>query len=168
MLISSLVLLFIVGSGVIVLNFISWDQYNSLIVDLVKKHTGKEITIKGDIKISILPSPTLIVTDISLANKPSYKKINNFLEVQRLEINLNLIPLVLGKVIVSSIELQKPEMNLVVPKSSQNEKRNTSKSTPRVTQKIDRESTEKTEFAPEKKSPSQTKLQIIKYFIDST
>ena len=153
------------GSGVIALNFISWNQYNSLIVDLVKKHTGKEITIKGDIKISILPSPTLIVTDISLPNKASYTKINNFLEVQRLEINLNLIPLVLGKIIVSSIELQKPKMNLVVPASSQNEKRNTSKSTPRVTQKIDRESTEKTEFAPEKQSPSQTKLQIQNFIV---
>ena len=153
------------GSGVIVLNFISWNQYNPLIVDLVKKHTGKEITIKGDIKIGILPSPTLIVTDISLPNKSSYTKINNFLEVQRLEINLNLIPLVLGKVIVSSIELQKPEMNLVVPTSSQNEKRNTSKSSPRVTQKIDQESTEKTAFALEKKSPSQTKLQIQNFIV---
>ena len=107
----------------------------------------------------------MIVTDISLPNKPSYKKINNFLEVQRLEINLNLIPLVLGKVIVSSIELQKPKMNLVVPTSSQNEKRNTSTSTPRVTQKIDPESTEKTEFALEKQSPSQTKLQIQNFIV---
>jgi Uncharacterized protein involved in outer membrane biogenesis len=137
LLISSLILLFIAGSGVVVLNFISWDQYNYLIVDLVKKHTGKEITIKGDIKIGILPSPTLIVTDISLPNTLFYKKTRNFLDVQRLEINLNLIPLILGKVMVSSIELQNPEMNLVVATSSHNTKKNTPRSAPRVTQKID-------------------------------
>ena len=165
LLISSLILLFIAGSGVVVLNFISWDQYNSLIVDLVKKHTGKEITIKGDIKIGVLPSPTLIVTDISLPNKLSYKKTKNFMEVQRLEINLNLIPLILGKVIVSSIELQKPEINLVVPTSPHNTKKNTPRSTPRVAQKIDLESDKKTEITLEKQPPSQTKLQIQNFIV---
>jgi len=46
---------------------IDWSKHVSPVADWVKEETGRELTVKGDVKLGLFP-PRLIVDDVSLAN----------------------------------------------------------------------------------------------------
>ena len=57
-----------VATVLILPTFINWNQYREEIASQVRKALGRELNIKGDIKLTILPSPALAINDIHLAN----------------------------------------------------------------------------------------------------
>ena len=57
-----------VATVLILPTFINWNQYRGEIASQVRKALGRELNIKGDIKLTILPSPALAISGIHLAN----------------------------------------------------------------------------------------------------
>jgi len=63
----------LIGLGVLVLllviavavgpRFVDWNAYKPRVIEAVQKATGRQLSIDGNISLSLLPSPTLSVTD---------------------------------------------------------------------------------------------------------
>ncbi|WP_341750478.1 AsmA family protein [Candidatus Tisiphia endosymbiont of Sialis lutaria] len=91
--------------------FISLESYKKLASDKVKEITGRELQINGDISISLLPIPTIIVKDLTLAyldgaNYPS------LLDVKEVSASISILSLIKGKIDISTIEINQPVINL--------------------------------------------------------
>ncbi len=58
----------LVAAVLIAPSFIDWNAHKKQISSLVREATGRELTIRGNIDVTILPSPALRVEDVRLAS----------------------------------------------------------------------------------------------------
>ena len=93
--------------------FIDWNQYKGKIAAQAKAITGRELTIDGDIQITILPAPALVVKDVALANLEGATS-PEMVRLKSLNIQIALGPLLSGQIQVQSIRLDSPVIELEV------------------------------------------------------
>ena len=62
------VLVLLVAAVLIAPSFVDWNAHKERITTAVREATGRELTIRGDIDVTILPSPALRVEDVRLSN----------------------------------------------------------------------------------------------------
>ena len=105
------VLVALVVAVLVAPNFVHWNQYRDQIASEAKSRTGRDIEINGDIRITLLPAPTLMVSDVHLANVEGSSDAD-MISLDALEIKIALAPLLGGNVRVQSIKLVKPVINL--------------------------------------------------------
>ncbi len=91
--------------------FISLDSYKKIIALQVKEHTGRDLKIDGKISLDILPVPQIKLTQLKLSSLPQAKAAN-FVEAEMVSAKLVLWPLLKGKIVISSLDLKKPIINL--------------------------------------------------------
>ncbi|WP_375359127.1 AsmA family protein [Candidatus Tisiphia endosymbiont of Neophilaenus lineatus] len=91
--------------------FISLESYTRLASDKVKETTGRELQINGDITISLLPTPTITIKDVTLTSLPN-AHYPSLLEVKEVSASLSILSLLKGKIDISTIEINKPVINL--------------------------------------------------------
>jgi uncharacterized protein involved in outer membrane biogenesis len=91
--------------------FISVDSYKSIIAEQVKEHTGRDLKIDGNITFAILPFPQIKLNKVTLSSLPGAKAAN-LIEVDFIEAKLLLPPLFDGKIVIDTLELNKPIINL--------------------------------------------------------
>ncbi|WP_375331917.1 AsmA family protein [Candidatus Tisiphia endosymbiont of Temnostethus pusillus] len=91
--------------------FISLESYKRLAADKVKEITGRELQINGDITISLLPTPTITIKDVTLTSLPN-AHYPSLLEVKEVSASLSILSLLKGKIDISTIEINKPVINL--------------------------------------------------------
>ncbi len=91
--------------------FISLNTYKTQIQDLVFEKTGRELTLKGDIKFRVLPRPYVKLKDIKLKSSKETEA-ENLVEVDSVEVNLSILPLLTGKVSLDEIVLKDPKLFL--------------------------------------------------------
>ena len=89
--------------------FYDVNKFKPLIAKAVKDATGRELNIKGDIVIDFGIRPTLVVEDVSFQNA-SWSARPNLGRAKRLEIQVVLWPLVLGKFDFSHLVLVEPDV----------------------------------------------------------
>ncbi len=97
----------VVGLVVTVIAIISstdFNQYRGLIAEKVKEATGRELAIKGDLKLSIGLSPAVAVDDVSFANA-SWGSRPQMAQIKRFEAQVELLPLISGNVHVKRLVL---------------------------------------------------------------
>jgi uncharacterized protein involved in outer membrane biogenesis len=58
----------LVAAVLIAPSFIDWNAHKKQISSLVREATGRELTIRGDIDVTLLPSPALRVEDVRLSS----------------------------------------------------------------------------------------------------
>ncbi|MEE2699100.1 MAG: AsmA family protein [Pseudomonadota bacterium] len=104
--------IFLVSTGLLIApGLVDWNQYKEKIQDQFRDATGRDVNIHGDISITILPAPALIVNDVSLANiKGAVAK--NLIQLKSLEVRLALVPLFGGVVKVERVKLVDPIIEL--------------------------------------------------------
>ncbi len=87
--------------------FIDVNQYKPMIEEQAEKATGRKLTLEGDLSLSLLPSPTVSVENVKLANDPRSKD-PEMLDVGRASVSVSWFPLpyISGKVNVSNVELE--------------------------------------------------------------
>lgn len=126
--------------------FIPLNNYKGVIIDKVKEATNRDLTINGDIKLSLLPNPTVSLSEVKLSSINGTKE-PHLVSVENAKASLRLFPLFRGAIEVASIELQKPIINLEVLSNGQ---KNWQFSTPNNTSKTNEtspaESNNKTEL----------------------
>ncbi|WP_025999545.1 AsmA family protein [Rickettsia australis] len=98
--------------------FIPLDNYKGVIIDKVKEATNRDLTINGDIKLSLLPNPAISLSEIKLSSINGTKE-PHLVSVESAKASLRLFPLLRGAIEVASIELQKPMINLEVLNNGQ-------------------------------------------------
>lgn len=105
------VLAVLVVAALIVPSFVDWNRYRAQITELAGNATGRAVTIGGDVAFRILPSPSLSVADVSLANIDGGTA-PALLSLGRLEVDVALRPLIAGDLQVRRVVLDRPVVAL--------------------------------------------------------
>ena len=112
LLLAILALIFVLGGVVLVgPSFVDWNSYKAEIARTVEQQTGRRLDIEGDISFQVLPAPRLSVKQLKLANLEGGSA-NSFISASALQIHVDLVPLLSGKVKVASVTLNDPVVAL--------------------------------------------------------
>jgi AsmA family protein len=105
------VLLVCVAALVIYLKTLDFNSYKPLIQDAVLKASGRALIIDGSMDLSISLHPSLTVEGVHLANGPGFSRAN-MADVQRMQIEISLLPLLSGELRIERIVLFRPDILL--------------------------------------------------------
>ncbi len=81
------------------------------IIAAVQAATGRELTIGGQIGLSISLQPTLEMTDVSLGNPPGFSR-PQMVSLQKLQLQVALVPLLSRQLRIVRLVLQQPDILL--------------------------------------------------------
>ncbi len=88
-------------------SFIDWNIYKEKAISEVKSRAGLDLNIGGDLDFALLPYPHLTVNEVAISS-PDGSKSDNLLSFNKLEVDVDLMPLFKGQLSVNSITLVKP------------------------------------------------------------
>lgn len=111
LIISGIALAVLVAAALIAPSFINWDTYRNQIMALAENATGRSVRIDGSIDFTLLPSPRLSAENVTVANVEGGSTAP-FLELQALNLEVAVLPLLSGEIAVRSIRLDQPVFNL--------------------------------------------------------
>ena len=97
----------------VVPNVINWNSYKSDITDQVRKFTGRELVIGGDIDLKIFPSPRLVAENVSLSSIDGAQS-PDLVALRSVEVRIALAPLLGGNIGIETIQLVEPQIFLEV------------------------------------------------------
>ena len=100
---------------ILVPKFINWNDYKPKIAAMVKESTGRDLTINGDIRLSILPNLEFSVSDIHFSNAPGRQE-PDMVSIGAVSGKLRLLPLISRRVVVDSFVMRQLTVNLAVDK----------------------------------------------------
>lgn len=89
--------------------FIDWNRHKPAIIAKLEENTGHDFKINGPLEFTILPFPKLLIEDLEIANGPE-----QLLTLGRLDVQVELLPLLKGNVNVQNISLIDPVINLSI------------------------------------------------------
>ena len=112
--IGGLIVLIVVGL-LVGPSFFDWNAYKPQIAAAVKDALGRELRVVGDIKLSILPSPSLSVQRVSLENVEGADN-REMVAFDEVEVNVDISALLQGKIAVKSVRLVRPVIALEITK----------------------------------------------------
>ncbi len=102
-------LLLVIGGGIFMATFDA-NQYRTLISEQVKQQTGRDFTL-GDIKPSIFPWLGIELQQVSLSNADGFKA-QKMMSMQRLDVRVELIPLLQQKIHIDTLSVHGLELYL--------------------------------------------------------
>ena len=94
-------------------SFIDWNRYRGEIAALVEAALGRAVVIGGDVDFTLLPSPALVANQVRVANADGATS-PNLISLGRLDIRVAFGPLLRGNVVVRSIVLQEPVIEVEI------------------------------------------------------
>ncbi len=94
----------LVAAGVAVLKSMDFNQYRELIADEVKSVTGRELAIAGDLSLNLSFNPAIAVEGVTFANA-AWGSVPVMAKLKRLEVEVQLLPLLSGDIRVNRIVL---------------------------------------------------------------
>jgi len=97
----------------IVPSFIDWNAYKPEISAQVRKLTGRELVIAGDIDFKLLPAPVLIAEKVSLSSIDGAQS-PDLASLRSVEVRISLAPLLGGNLRVETVRLVEPQIFLEV------------------------------------------------------
>ncbi len=96
-----------VGGVVALPMLVPADRIKDEVAAQVKAATGRDLTIGGDVSVSVLPSLAVEVADVTLSNPPGFTS-KDMLRLESLAVRLKVMPLLSGSVEIDSFVLVKP------------------------------------------------------------
>ncbi len=100
----AVLLVAVVVIGVVVLKSMDFNEYRGLIAEQVKAATGRDLTIAGDLRLDISLTPAVAVEGVTFANAPWGSR-PEMVTLRRLEVQVELLPLLWGDVRVTRVVL---------------------------------------------------------------
>ena len=100
----AVLLVAVVVAGVAVLTSMDFNEYRGLIAEQVKAATGRDLTIAGDLRLDISLTPAVAVEGVTFANAPWGSR-PEMVTLRRLEVEVELLPLLTGDVRVTRVVL---------------------------------------------------------------
>jgi AsmA protein len=95
------------------------NNYKPQIIEQVEKATGRDFTIDGDINLSVFPWVGLKVEDVSLGNEKGFSA-KQFAAIKRLDVKVNVLPLLKKQVEINVIRLHGLDVSLEVAEDKSN------------------------------------------------
>ncbi len=102
--------LVIVGAGIFLATF-DPDSLKPRIVAAVKQQTGRDLALQGPIRLGLSLRPTLTVQGVAFANPPGFSR-PQMATLDRLDLQLSLIPLLSHQIEIDRLVLIKPDILL--------------------------------------------------------
>ena len=94
-------------------SFLDLNKYKPEIISQVKKATGRDLVLDGPVTLSLLPTPTVGVSQVRFVNVPGSKNAN-MVEVKSIAVKPSLFALLVGNIEVSSVTVVEPKIVLEV------------------------------------------------------
>lgn len=91
--------------------FIDWNKHRQDMVTKLAEATGHYYAIDGSVDLAILPFPHVVIEKVSIAPNQGAEPL---IAMERAEVSVALMPLLSGKVNVSSVALVKPDIRIGV------------------------------------------------------
>lgn len=95
--------------AVIAPSFMDWNSYKPEIQKQMQERYGLNVVMDGDIKLSVLPYPRVMVSGVKLSNGSDAPA---FLAFERFDVNTAILPLLSGKLKLNSVSLIKPSLDI--------------------------------------------------------
>ncbi|MEI8394259.1 MAG: AsmA family protein [Rhodospirillaceae bacterium] len=100
-----------IAALLIVPGLVDWNRFKPRITETLQELSGLTVRSDGDVHFSMLPSPTLSVSRLTIAALPGANE-PELLRLSRLEAKVALIPLLSGRIEIERIVLSRPELVL--------------------------------------------------------
>ncbi|MCC7016825.1 MAG: AsmA family protein [Rhodospirillales bacterium] len=110
---AAVLVVILVGAVLVGPGLIDWNEYKAEIATRARALTGREVTLRGDIRLALLPAPALRVADVALASLPGAKEAQ-LVRLKTLEVRIALAPLLSGRIEVESVRLVEPVVALEI------------------------------------------------------
>jgi len=104
------VIVILIAAVLVAPSFVDWNARKQQIAELVKDATGRDLTINGDIDVTILPRPALRVEDVRLSNA-SGANVSEMIRLPEARVSVAFGPLFEGQV-AAVVTLVRPIINL--------------------------------------------------------
>ena len=105
-------LILIVGIGlVVIVNSVDWNDYRETIQEQTAKHTGRDLTISGDLSPSFFPWTGISIGGVTLSNAEGFEG-DMFAKVDSADVKVEVLPLLKREINVRSVELHGLNINL--------------------------------------------------------
>lgn len=101
---TAIVLAVIVLVGALVLSMMDFSRFQPQIEAAVQDATGREFSINGDFSVKVLPSPTILVEDVTLSNAP-WGSEPDLLRVGHLSAKIGLWSLLSRPIVIHDLKL---------------------------------------------------------------
>lgn len=98
-------------TAVAILSQTDFNAYRGLIADEVKAATGRELAIKGDLRLALSLVPAVAVEEVTLANA-AWGSRPDMVRLQRLEAEIAIVPVLWGEIRIKRVRLVAPEILL--------------------------------------------------------
>ncbi len=99
------------GALFVVPRMVDWNAYRPDIAILVEGMTGRQLLIDGDVRLVLLPTPTLSASGVRLRNIQGAST-PDMIRLKSLDARVSLAPLLKGRVVVESMVLVEPDVLL--------------------------------------------------------
>lgn len=109
--ISAIGVLFIalIVAGIAIIKSIDFNQYKGMIAEQAKAATGRDLTIAGDLNLSISLTPSVAVDGVTFSNA-SWGSSPNMVSVKRFAAEMSLMPLLSGEIQINQVILEGVEV----------------------------------------------------------
>ncbi len=107
--------LLLLAAIIIVPMMVPKETYIAELTKQVEAQTGRRFEINGDVSLSLFPEASLAVEDVVLGNAPGSRQ-KDMAKLERLVLDLQLMPLFSGNIIVDRFNLIRPEILLEIDK----------------------------------------------------
>lgn len=108
----------LIAAAAVVPMFVTPNHFKAPIMRQLEAATGYQINLGGDIALRVLPFPKLRAQNVSVSGPYSGGKA--FAQLEALDVGVQLMPLLRGKVAITGVSLKKPVLNLRRDKNGDN------------------------------------------------
>ena len=99
------VLVLVIGAAAAALVYlVDWNDFRDTVQVQAKKHTGRDLTIAGDLRPTVFPWVGVSIGDIALANAEGFGN-TPFVKMGSADVKVELLPLLKKEVNVRTVEL---------------------------------------------------------------
>lgn len=104
-------LVVLVAALLIIPSLIDWNGYKAQISQAVRDATGRELALKGDLSMSLIPSPSLSASDVTLGNVAGAQDAD-MVSIGEVRVSVALMPLLTGNVQVKEVSVIDPVISI--------------------------------------------------------
>lgn len=103
----------LVGGAFVLLAVLDWNQLREPISRYASARTGREIAILGDLEVKPLSlQPSATINQLRIGN-PAWAGKERMAQIERVDVQVKALPLLLGKVDIVRLEMTRPDVSLL-------------------------------------------------------
>lgn len=103
----------LVAAALLLPRLVDSETLRSMLVIAARTHTGRELTVDGEVRFALLPRPAVVLPHLQLANAEGFGE-EPFASLDEARANLRLWPLLRGRLQVASVHIDRPRLRLMV------------------------------------------------------